>query len=283
MPNRKFSTSHFISTTTVLLLQKDFKHFHSHNSILNYQSIKLCHTSILLFNMRISFLSVGSVLFVLRFQTTLLFCIFNLHFIFWFLFLFFLFFPFCCLLLLLCPFYGLYNTIWSRWSRWNTYWLYDTQIYTLGDIKIGLRNTTIGVSDIKLVFMIQQLGVDDIQIGLCNTTIGVRDITFRWDDTNIDLQYTNTLLVYNTQINFWFTMAQRYFVYYTLIYSLGNAWFTIHKYVLVNVTLVHFRTQKIMNHFWSLSLHNFFFVYTVFCFFSFPLLCFVAALWLLFL
>ena len=33
----------------VSMLQKDFKYFHSQNSHFKYQSIKLCHTSILLF------------------------------------------------------------------------------------------------------------------------------------------------------------------------------------------------------------------------------------------
>ena len=88
-------------------------------------------------------------------------------------------------------------------------------------------------------------------------------VTFTIHKYIVGLQYTDKFLDYDTQ---------RYLVYYTLIFSLGNnAWFTIHKYVLVNVTLVHFRTQKIMKHIWSLSLHNFFFVSIqfLFLFFSF--------------
>ena len=105
-------------------------------------------------------------------------------------------------------------------------------IYILGDTKISLCDTTIGVSDIKIDLCDTTDGVSDTKIGFYGTTSGVGDIKTGLCDTticvrDITLDEMIQILIYNTQI---------------------HCWFTIHKYVLVNVTLVHFRTQKNMNH-----------------------------------
>ena len=87
---------------------------------------------------------------------------------------------------------------------------------------------------------------------------------------SLSLRHTQRYFIIQS---FWFTIQ-----YFGLRYSI---WFKTYKYISVSVALVHFRTQNIMNHIWSLSLHNFAFIqFLLFLFSSF--LMFVTFLWLCF-